>query len=110
MKLPAAILLALAAAGCTSQLTRSGSTVRLVTREQTSRCTRVGAVEGTGANGGSAADNERTATNDVRNQVAKLGGNAFAVTNRDTGMWRSLVQADAYRCPEWEPVPGLAPR
>lgn len=110
MKPRLAILLALAAAGCTSQLTREGSTVRSVRSEQTARCTRIGAVEGTGANGPSATDNELAATNDVRNRVAKLGGNAFAVTTRDTGVWRSVVQADAYRCPQWEPVPGLAPR
>lgn len=103
-------LLAVTLAGCTTQLTQAGLQVRSVPPDRTARCLLLGPVEGSRANGASASDNERDATNDVRNRVAKLGGNAFAVTRRDSNPWRSLVQADAYRCPEWEPVPGLAPR
>jgi hypothetical protein len=97
-------------AGCPRQLTQAGGQVRSVAPDQVSRCTRLGAVEGSGANGPSTAENERSATDAVRNQVAELGGNAFAVTGRTVGVWRTAVQADVYRCPEWEPVRGLPPR
>jgi hypothetical protein len=103
------LVLATAALGCTAQLTRAGAEVRPVPPEQTYRCTYVGAVEGTGANGPSVADNENVATVDVRNRVAKLGGNAFVITGRSSHAWHSVVRADGYRCPQWEPVPGLAP-
>lgn len=109
-RLVATSLLALAAAGCTSQLTQAGAQVRPVQPEGLSRCELLAPVEGLGANGPSTAENELAATNDVRNRVAKLGGNAYAIRQRAVSTWRTVVQADAYRCPSWEPVRGLAPR
>jgi hypothetical protein len=107
----AALIAILAAAGCaTAPLTQGGARVRAVLPDQTSRCRLLGPVEGSHANGASVQENEAFATDDVRNQVAKLGGNAFAVTRRTSSMWRSVVAADAYQCPDWEPVPGLAPQ
>jgi hypothetical protein len=66
-------------------------------------------VEGSHANAGSVALNDQEAIETIRARVAKQGGNAFLVTHRDSGMWRSVIQAEAYRCPSWEPVPGLPP-
>jgi hypothetical protein len=66
-------------------------------------------VEASHANAGSVALNDLEALETVRARVAKLGGNAFLVSRRDSGMWRSVIQADAYLCPSWEPVPGLPP-
>lgn len=105
-----ALVLALAAGGCTAQLTQAGREVRLVEGTGVSRCTRLGPVEATGGNGASVDENERTATHLLRNRVAKLGGNAYAVTGRTVHPWGTVVQGDAYRCPLWEPVPGLEPR
>ena len=73
------------------------------------RCRLLAAVEGAHANGASVVENEETALQEVRARVAKLGGNAFVVTSRSSGVWRSVVHADAYLCPSWEPVPGLPP-
>jgi hypothetical protein len=78
-------------------------------RDRTARCRLLAAVEGAHANGANVAENEETALLEVRAGVAKLGGNAFVVTKRTSGVWRSVVQADAFLCPTWEPVPGLAP-
>ncbi len=103
-------LVAIACAACTVQLTEGGARVRTVAPEAAPRCRALGTVEGTGANGASAADNELAATNDARNRAAKLGANALVITQRTSGMWRSSVRADAYACPQWEPVPGLSPR
>jgi hypothetical protein len=84
--------------------------VRELRPEALSRCQLLGPVEATHANAGSVALNDLEAIETVRGRVARLGGNAFLVTDRDSGMWRSVIRADAYRCPSWEPVPGLAPR
>lgn len=104
------VVVALAATGCPAELTAAGREVRLVEASGVSRCTRVGAVVGRGGNGPSTGDNERVATDQIRNRVAKLGGNAYAVTSREYDALHTVVRADAYRCPQWEPVRGLAPR
>ncbi len=103
-------LVAVACAACTVQLTEGGARVRNLPPESAPRCRALGTVEGMGANGASAADNDLAATNDARNAAAKLGANALVVTQRTSSMWRSSVRADAYACPVWEPVPGLSPR
>jgi hypothetical protein len=110
MRSPLLAAVLLAATGCLAHLTEAGAQVRSVPADGAGRCTRVAAVSGTGANGPSTAENEAVATDDVRNQVARLGGNAFTVTGRTVGPWRTVVQADALRCPAWEPVRGLPPR
>ncbi|HEX9049860.1 MAG TPA: DUF4156 domain-containing protein [Anaeromyxobacter sp.] len=106
----AAALVAIAGAACTAQLTEGGARVRTMPPESAPRCRALGTVEGTGANGASAADNDLAASNDARNRAAKLGANAVVVTQRTSSMWRSSVRAEAYACPQWEPVPGLPPR
>ena len=78
--------------------------------DRVARCRSLGALRAAHANGASVAENEDAAIADVRAQVARMGGNAFAITHRASGVWRSVVEADAYLCPSWEPVPGLAPR
>jgi hypothetical protein len=103
------VLVAFVAAGCSYQLTRGGGEVRPVTPERAAGCVALGSVEGSHANAGSVAENEHAATDDARNQVAKRGGNALVVTRRTSGAWRSVVEGDAYRCAQYEPVPGLAP-
>jgi radical SAM superfamily enzyme with C-terminal helix-hairpin-helix motif len=83
--------------------------IREVRADAVSRCRLLGPVEASHANAGSVALNELEALETARSRVAKLGGNAFLVTRRDSGMWRTVIQADAYLCPSWEPVPGLPP-
>lgn len=105
-----ALLAAVVASGCPAHLTEAGARVRIVSADALPRCTRLAPVSFTAANGASTADNEAVATDRVRNEVAALGGNAFHVTARDVGRFRTVVHADALRCPEWEPVRGLPPR
>ena len=83
--------------------------IRELRADAVSRCRLLGPVEASHANAGSVALNDLEAVETVRSRVAKLGGNAFLVTRRDSGMWRTVIQADAYLCPSWEPVPGLPP-
>ncbi len=103
-------LVAVACAACTAQLTEGGARVRTMSPEAAPRCRPLGPVEGMGANGASAGDNDLAAMNEARNRAAKLGANALVVTQHTSGMWRSSVRGDAYACPQWEPVPGLSPR
>jgi hypothetical protein len=110
MRAASVILVALVAAGCSAPLSQAGREVRVMTSDAMSRCTRVGSVAGTGANGGSTAENERNATDEARNRAAELGGNAIAITSREVTPLFTKVRAEAYRCPTWDPVPGLAPR
>jgi len=83
--------------------------IREIRADAVSRCRLLGPVEASHANAGSVALNDLEAVETVRSRVAKLGGNAFLVNRRDSGMWRTVIQADAYLCPSWEPVPGLPP-
>ena len=108
-----AALAVLAAAGCASHRVPfevPADEVVEIQANRVARCRALGAVRGWNANGASVAENARRALEDVRHKVAHLGGNAFVVTRRTDQVWRSVVDADAYLCPSWEPVPGLAPR
>jgi hypothetical protein len=98
------ILAALAVAGCASQEAQvrpqvaPPSQVSEIPADRTAPCRLLGSVEGAHANSGSVAENEADAIEDIRRQVARMGGNAFVVTQRSSGMWRSVVRADAYVC------------
>lgn len=110
MRRPLLALVLFAASGCPAHLTEAGAPVRSVPAEAVARCTRIAPVTFTAANGPSTAENEAAATDRVRNEVAALGGNAFHVTAREVGPFRTILHADALRCPEWEPIRGLPPR
>ena len=97
------------AVGCGPTLTKAGALVRDIQPEASSRCRYLGAVEGLQGNGTTSDENEAGATNDVKNRVAGLGGNAFVVRERTRSMWGVIIRADAYLCPSWEPVHGLPP-
>lgn len=112
MRTLAPILAVVAAAGCATARpaaqAHAGEVVQLQP-DRVKRCRYLGAVQGIHANGTSVAQNDGFAIEEVRGQVARMGGTAFAITGRDSNMWRSVVHANAYLCPSWEPVPGLAP-
>ena len=114
MRVLTTILAAAALAGCAAvrpvPQARGEEDVVQLQPERTKRCRSLGSIEGTHANGTSVAENEGFAIDALRAEVARLGGNAFTITQRTSTMWRSVVQADAYVCPSWEPVPGLAPK
>ena len=113
MRRLAAALAVLAAAGCSALRPvprRPPPGVVEIQPSQAARCTRLGSVEATHANGETIAENDGFALDDARAQVATRGGNAYVITRRSAAVWRSTVVLEAYRCPSWEPVPGLEPR
>ena len=103
---------AFATVGCASvrPVPQARPDVVQIQPDRVARCRHLGAIRGAHANGASVAENEDAAIEDARGQAASMGGNAFVVTQRTSSMWWSVVQADAYLCPSWEPVPGLEPR
>ena len=112
MRTLAPLLAAVALSGCASvrPVPPAPPDVVQIQPDRVARCRSLGAVQGAHANGASVSENEDAAIEDVRGQASRMGGNAFVITHRTSGVWRSVVQADAYLCPSWEPVPGLAPQ
>jgi hypothetical protein len=93
------VVTALTFTGCIAPLTEAGSRVRRVQPDWSTRCEFLGVVEGTWGDGGSIADDQLGAMNDLRNKVAVMGGNAYSITQEASSMMRTVVQADAYSCP-----------
>lgn len=109
-RLSAALLVAVAGCAAAAPVRQPPADVVQIRADRAERCKLVGPVEGSHANGGSVAENEWFAVEDARGRAAKEGANAIVVRNRASSMWRTVVKADAYLCPSWEPVPGLAPQ
>jgi hypothetical protein len=91
-------LIAIAACSCSVPLTEAGSRVRQI-QPGWGECEFLGVVEGKFGGGTSTAEDQIGAMNTLRNKVAEVGGNAYAITQRAADDTRAVVQADAYRCP-----------
>ncbi len=92
--------IALTLSACVVQLTQAGSRVRRIQPDWATQCQFLGVVEGAFGNGASVSDDQLGAMNDLRNNVAAMGGNAYAITHGSSSVFQSVIQADAYRCPE----------
>ena len=86
--------------GCAAELTDGGRSVRQIPSAQKGECKFIGVVEGSEGNGWDIQDDRRGAINRIRNEVAKVRGNAFVIVDGSSGVVRTFIQADAYRCPE----------
>jgi hypothetical protein len=89
-------------AGCAAPLTSGGGSVRRIVPEAKSGCAFLGVVE---VDGGffysSVPEARHDMHNKVRNETARLGGNAYTITDVvvERGFSLPFAQADAYRCP-----------
>jgi hypothetical protein len=98
----AVLALVVLVAGCAVPLT-TGAGVRRIAPEARSGCKFLGVVE---VDGGlfysSLAEARHDMLNKVRNETARLGGNAFTTTDIvvERGFSLPFAQADAYACPE----------
>ena len=86
--------------GCAAQLSQEGRMVREVQADWATKCKFLGVVDASEGNGFDVPDDRRGALNSLRNQVALTGGNAFVLSQTSSSGFRTLVQADAYKCPE----------
>jgi hypothetical protein len=91
-------VLILALAGCSTELSHAGQSVRQISLDSANSCQFLGPVTGSESMGLDEAMDTTSAYNKVRNSVARLGGNAFAVLSSSTSSLSTVVQADAYRC------------
>ena len=85
--------------GCASQLTHKGRMVREIQPDWATNCEFLGVLDASEGSGWDVPDDRRGALNGIRNQVATLGGNAFVLSQSTSNLFRTLVQADAYKCP-----------
>lgn len=95
----AVVIALLALSGCATQLTQQGRMVREIQPDWSTKCEFLGVIDASEGNGWDIADDRRGALNKIRNQVADLGGNAFVVSQSTSNGFRTLIQADAYKCP-----------
>ena len=84
--------------GCATQLTQNGRLVRQIQPDWATKCKFLGVVDASEGNGWDIADDRRGALNKIRNQIASMGGNAFAVSQITSNGFRTLIQVDAYSC------------
>jgi hypothetical protein len=84
--------------GCAAQLTEEGRMVRQIITAQSEECEFLGVVEASEKSGLEMSDLHTGAFNRLRNEIARLGGNAYVHTITASSA-RTKVQADAYKCP-----------
>lgn len=90
--------------GCVSSVTSTGSKIRLVSESQKESCQYLGIVTAHAGFGWSSAHNTEGVLNELRNKVAKLGGNAMFLHDTDTaGMFSQQVagSGEALVCSTW---------
>lgn len=94
------VVVALVLTGCATNLSQLGATVRQIQPDWATRCRFLGVVEASEGRGWDVQDDQRGALNQIRNKVATLGGNAYALSERSSSGIRTFVQVDAYSCPQ----------
>ena len=70
--------------GCSINITKEGSKVRLVSEQERNSCSFIGVVTGSMAMGASTGHDAESAMNEARNEVAALGGNGLRALNIDS--------------------------
>jgi hypothetical protein len=109
----AAILGILALIGCvTTTVTGAGAKVRVTSNPESVRgCKPLGNVKGSDHwNGGTMGQGfaEESATNELRNNTAAMGGNTVLMVRSTTNTSGSTQLGEAYSCPA-EPAPAVTP-
>ena len=83
---------------CSTELTEQGARVRPISQEAAQSCAFLGTVSGTEALGMSIAGDVQSASNQLRNQVAAVGGNGYVMNQTSSTMDATVMVADAYSC------------
>lgn len=89
--------------GCSVALTADGRMVREVALNATGYCDFLGVVEGSHGSGWDVPEDQLGAMNELRNNVAAMGGNAYVMSSSASSEAQTIVQAEAYLCPEAKP-------
>lgn len=84
---------------CGISLTREGAEVRVVTEGQKEKyCQFISIVTGSMSMGASTSHDAESAMNEVRNKVARAGGNAMRIIKSDSDIFATTVVAEALKC------------
>ncbi|EPZ49341.1 PF13698 domain protein [Bacteriovorax sp. BAL6_X] len=105
MKIISFVTLILFFSSCSTQLTKSGKNVRLVTENQKEKhCKTLDIITTSNELGWDAAHDSQNAMNDARNKVAELGGNGMKVISSNNayqgygGASEAVIQVEALSC------------
>ena len=93
------IALTLILGGCVTSLSAGGAGVRLVDNSSNQNCEALGLVTGSASWGWGTAHNMDGAINEVRNEVAELGGNAYELVSASADVLTSTAIGKAMKCP-----------
>jgi len=85
-------------AGCAAQLTQKGRMVRQIQPDWATKCEFLGVIDASEGTGWDIAGDRRGALNKIRNKVAEMGGDAFVISQSTSNEFRTLIQADVYKC------------
>jgi len=108
----AVLVVPMVLAACATPLTERGGLVRELpsgTYASQIDCRFLGVIEAAEGSGLDVGDDRRGALNQIRNQAADIGANAFVVTMDTTTGLRTTVQAEAFHCPSLSTVDILRP-
>jgi hypothetical protein len=99
MRITLIVILIFSLFGCSTQLTKEGSDVHIVSDEERSRCTFIGTVTGVESMGLRIEDDVDSAMNKARNKAGQLGANGMKIINIDTTPAQTVVTVEALKCP-----------
>jgi len=99
MKITWLVILIFLLFGCSTQLTKEGSDIRIVSDAESSECSSLGVVKGVESMGINMKGDRDSAMNIARNIAGELGANAIKIISVDTTDERTVVTAEALKCP-----------
>jgi len=91
---------AILTSSCAMDLTNEGRMVREIQPDWATKCKFLGVIDASEGGGWDVADDRRGALNNIRNNVAAMGGNAFVLSQNTSNAFHTQIQADTYNCPE----------
>lgn len=85
--------------GCSTQLTKMGNNVHIISEKERSSCSFLGVVTGVENLGWGIEGDVDSAMNKARNKAGLLGANGMKIINIDTSGERTVVTVEALKCP-----------
>ena len=93
------LILLLVATGCSTQLTKQGGDVHIISEAERSKCSFLGVVTGVESLGINIEGDVESAMNKARNKAGLLGANGMKIINVDSTPEQTIVTVEALKCP-----------
>jgi len=84
--------------GCTTKLTKDGAKVIKLKKNMIKNCKYIDMVRASESGGLTSEDDANGVINQIKNKVAKLGGDAYFPTKGRVGLFGANAIVDAYKC------------